>query len=227
MCSDQAGERARHWDKVYEQEPTQVSWYQPEPTTSLGLIDELGVAPDSSVLDVGGGSSTLVDALLARGFRDLSVLDVSRTALEAARRRLGSAAERISWLHHDVLQWAPSQRYDLWHDRAVFHFLVEETEQQQYRRLLAHALSRSGAAIVATFAADGPAHCSGLPVARYKQDQLMTALGEGYERVASRREDHTTPAGVVQPFVWIAVRRTTAPAVAAGSGSGGGEGASS
>jgi trans-aconitate methyltransferase len=209
MDGDRAGKRLRHWEAIYEQDPTRVSWYQPEPTTSLELIDQLEVATDSAIVDVGGGASTLVDALTARGFGDLSVLDVSGAALEVARQRLGSAAERISWLQHDLLQWTPSRRYDLWHDRAVFHFLVDRSDQEQYRRLLADTLSWTGAAIIATFAADGPSHCSGLPVARYEPDQLMTMLADGYERVASRRDDHTTPAGVVQPFAWVAFRRTT------------------
>lgn len=204
--SPSGSERPRHWNEVYGKGPTQVSWYQPEPTTSLELIDELGLAAEVAVLDVGGGASTLVDALLVRHFTDLSVLDVSSTALEAARRRLGSAAQRVRWLQHDLLCWTPIRRYGLWHDRAVFHFLVDHADQEHYRHLLADALSPGGAAIVATFDTDGPLQCSGLPVARYEPDQLIAALGDGYELVASRREEHATPHGLVQPFVWVALR---------------------
>ena len=203
--------RHRYWDGVYDKDPTQLSWYQPEPTTSLELIDTLGVPVEAGVLDVGGGSSALADELLVRGFSDLSVLDVSGAALNVARRRLGSAAQRIQWIHEDLLHWTPTRRYDLWHDRAVFHFLVDPADQERYRDLLAAALRPGAVAILATFGADGPSHCSGLPVARYEPGQLVAALGDGYECMTSRREAHTTPAGVVQPFTWVALQRSGCP----------------
>jgi trans-aconitate methyltransferase len=176
---------------------------------SLELIEVLGLPLDTAVLDVGGGASILVDALVERGFSDVSVLDVSATALELARRRLGAAptgaASSVHWLHEDLLVWQPARRYDLWHDRAVFHFLVEPEQRDRYVNLLCEAVHPGGCVIIATFAPDGPESCSGLPVARYGADDLARVL-DGFEVVATRGEQHRTPAGVVQPFTWIVAR---------------------
>jgi SAM-dependent methyltransferase len=200
-----SGERSRHWDAVYGgRTPAGVSWYQPQPSVSLDLIEVLGLPLDTAVLDVGGGASTLVDVLVERGFSDVSVLDVSATALELARRRLG-AASSVHWLHEDLLVWQPARRYGLWHDRAVFHFLVEPEQSGRYLDLLREAVHPGGYVILATFAPDGPQSCSGLPVARYGADDLARVL-DGFEVVATRGEQHTTPAGVVQPFTWMAAR---------------------
>jgi SAM-dependent methyltransferase len=200
----------RHWDIVYGADPTVVSWYQPSPALSLELIDALGVGPRAPVIDVGGGASTLVDELLRRGFGDVSVLDVSGAALDTARRRLGEAAARVHWLQEDLRRWSPARRYGLWHDRAVFHFLVERADQDRYRRLLASAVQPAGAAVIAAFGPSGPSQCSGLPVVRYGIEELAAAAGDGFELVSARHEDHTTPAGAVQPFVWVALRSRSA-----------------
>jgi hypothetical protein len=182
-----------------------VSWYQPEPEMSLALIDRLGVPKPAPVIDVGGGASLLVDRLLARGYMDLDVLDLSLTALEIARRRLGSAAP-VRWLHEDILTWQPDRRYALWHDRAVFHFLTNATDQATYLTTMRQTLGDSGALIIATFASDGPERCSGLPVARYDAIDLERLL-DGFTVVESSREEHVTPGGTVQPFTWIAATR--------------------
>jgi SAM-dependent methyltransferase len=205
-----SAERSRHWDTIYgRQTPAGVSWYQSQPSVSLELIEVLGLPLDTAVLDVGGGASTLVDALVERAFSDVSVLDVSATALELARRRLGAApigtASSVHWLHEDLLVWQPARRYGLWHDRAVLHFLVEPEERDRYVKLLCEAVHPGGCVIIATFAPDGPESCSGLPVARYGADDLARVL-DGFEVVATRREQHTTPVGVVQPFTWIVAR---------------------
>ena len=199
----------RHWDALYGRKGAAgVSWYQPTAHVSLELIDRLGIPPTAAMIDVGGGASTLVDDLLARGFSDVTVLDVSTSALDAARTRLGGKAAAVHWLHEDLLHaWMPARRYDLWHDRAVFHFLVAEGQKARYRALLDAALAATGVAIVATFAPDGPDHCSGLPVSRYGQEELVAALGEGMELLMGCREEHRTPGGVAQPFTWVAVRR--------------------
>jgi len=158
-------ERASHWDHVYECTDTKaVSWYRSDPDVSLELIDLLGLAPGSSVIDVGGGASTLVDHLLTRGFSDLTVLDISQEALHASRERVGDAP--VTWLTADLLIWEPTRTYELWRDRAVFHFL-SGSEVEHYRTVLLHALPPSGAVIMATFAPDGPERCSGLPLSRY------------------------------------------------------------
>jgi SAM-dependent methyltransferase len=199
-------ERSQHWDRRYAGAgPTGVSWYQPEPAMSLALIDRLGVPKEAPVIDVGGGASLLVDRLLARGYTDVTVLDVSSTALEIARQRVRGAAP-VCWLREDILTWQPSRRYALWHDRAVFHFLTRAADQVTYLTKVRQALRDSGAFIIATFASDGPELCSDLPVARYDPTDLERFL-DGFAVVESRREEHTTPGGVLQPFTWVAASR--------------------
>jgi SAM-dependent methyltransferase len=183
-----------------------VSWYQPEPAMSLALIDRLRLPKGAPVIDIGGGASLLVDRLLARGHTDLAVLDVSSTALEIARRRLGDATTPVRWLHEDIMIWQPERPYALWHDRAVFHFLTHAAERARYLTIMRQALGQSGALIIATFASDGPERCSGLPVARYDATDLEQLL-DGFTVIESSREEHVTPAGTVQPFTWIAANR--------------------
>jgi rhodanese-related sulfurtransferase len=207
-----AAARRQHWNQRYaDAGATRVSWYQPEPAMSLALVDHLVVTTTAPVIDVGGGASLLVDALLARGYVDLTVLDISSTALEIARQRVGEAA-RVRWICADIMSWQPERQYALWHDRAVFHFLTDLAEQTRYLDTVSRALDPGGAVIMATFAADGPERCSGLPVARYDAGELERRL-DGFTLVASRREEHITPTGAVQPFTWIAARRgsTIAP----------------
>jgi len=203
--STPGADRMQHWDAAYEgRGSTGVSWYQPTPKISIELVELLKVSEDAAVIDIGGGASLFVDALVARGFRDLSVLDVSKLALETVGQRLGSAP--VSLLHEDLLAWSPQRRFGLWHDRAVFHFLVQESDQELYLEVLRSALLPGGGVIMATFASDGPEFCSGLPVARYSSTQLAKVLGVGFEVVDERREEHVTPAGATQRFTWIAAR---------------------
>lgn len=196
---------AEHWASVYRaRAPDSLSWYEQVPRVSLELIDALDIPTSAAVLDVGGGTSFLADHLVARGFSDVTVLDISAAALEEGRRRLSDDA--VQRLHADVLDWHPSRRYDLWHDRALFHFLVAEEDRACYLRTLAAALPPGGAVILATFAPDAPERCSGLPVARYSAKELGAQLGDSFEPVEIRREEHTTPRGVSQPFTWLAGR---------------------
>ena len=198
--------RREYWDGRYQTAgPSAVSWFQERPATSLELIAETGLERSASVIDVGGGASRLVDSLLADGWSDVTVLDVSDVALAVSRERVG-ADRGAAWLEQDLLSWKPSRRYDLWHDRAVFHFLVEEHDRQLYRVLLNEALAQGGAVIVGAFASDGPTRCSGLPVVRYDVAALVTALGAHFDLLATRREEHVTPAGDVQPFTWVVLR---------------------
>jgi SAM-dependent methyltransferase len=204
----QDGERAGHWDAVYGRSAEDaVSWFESEPRFSLELLDLLGVELTDPVIDVGAGASRLVDALLGRGFSDVTVLDVSDVGLAKARRRLGDRAERVRWVVADLLSWQPARRYRVWHDRAVFHFLTDPADQARYRELLGAALAPGAAVVVGTFAVDGPDHCSGLPTARYSPQQLSRVLGAGIEPVMSRRELHRTPWDAVQAFTWLAARR--------------------
>jgi len=203
-----SGERVAHWESVYQRNRTDsVSWYQTAPVVSLDLIDDLGISEEAGVIDVGGGASVLVGALLHRGFADLTVLDISEAALQASRARVGASAS-VDWIAHDLLTWKPKRRYDLWHDRAVFHFL-SRNEVEVYRNLLHHAVAPAGCVVMATFAPDGPEWCSGLPVTRYSAEQLGEALGGEFIVVEQRREVHTTPNGATQPFTWIAARRVS------------------
>ncbi len=210
MAATQPGpdQRATHWEAVYEaNSPDAVSWYQNEPTVSLELIDALGVRPDTAVIDVGGGTSTLVDRLLTRGFTDVWVLDISEAALRSSRHRVGDDAE-VHWIAGDLLAWEPPRRYDLWHDRAVLHFLTG-SDVATYRATVERAVAPGGSVILAAFAPDGPERCSGLPVTRYSTEELAAVLGDGFEVVEHRREVHRTPGGAEQPFTWIAARRTS------------------
>jgi SAM-dependent methyltransferase len=198
--------RATHWDSVYERAgATGVSWYQPEPTLSLALIDQLEIQSSAAVIDIGGGASLLVDRLLARGYSDLTVLDVSAVALDVLRERVRDA-KQVRLLIQDVLTWRPTRRYGVWHDRAVFHFLVDAADQARYLRTLREAVEPGGAVIIATFAPEGPRQCSGLPVARHSTTELEAFL-EGFTVLHAPHEQHVTPQGVEQPFNWVAARR--------------------
>jgi SAM-dependent methyltransferase len=201
-------ERALHWDTAYRSRAVdELSWFQSSPTISFELIHCLSVGPGAAVIDVGGGASILVDLLADDGFTDLTVLDISESALAAVRKRLGGSSS-VRLLCQDLVTWHPEQQFDLWHDRAVFHFLVDEAGRDAYLETLRQALRPDGALVMATFADDGPDRCSGLPVARYSPDDLRDQLGVAFEIVETRREEHMTPSGVVQPFTWLAAKRS-------------------
>lgn len=197
-----------HWETVYRtKRPDEVSWYQRNARTSRELIERVATDRAARILDVGGGASTLVDALLSSGYSDLTVLDVSSTALEAARRRLGDRAAGVTWLEADVLTHAfPSAAFDVWHDRAVFHFLTAARDRERYVEQVRRAMRPGGYVLVATFAESGPTKCSGLPVARYTPDALHAVFGSGFRLLESTREDHVTPSGAIQPFVYCVCR---------------------
>ena len=183
-----------------------MSWYQPEASTSLALVDALPVGPDAAVVDVGAGASPFLPALAGRGFRDLTAVDLSAAALDALARAAGEPGA-VRTEVADVRTWAPGRAYGLWHDRAVLHFVVAEEDRAAYLATLATAVPQ-GVAIVGTFAPDGPEECSGLPVHRYGPGDLTAALAAaGFVAVEERREVHTTPWGAEQPFTWVAARR--------------------
>lgn len=194
-----------HWDNRYATiGDANVSWFQSEPTTSLELIG--GIArPGASVVDVGGGASRLVDHLLQDGFRDITVVDLSAQALHAARERVGDAP--VTWTVSDVREWQPVRTFNVWHDRAAYHFLTDPDDQQAYWDLARDSVDTGGHVIIATFADDGPETCSGLPVVRYSQRQLEAAMGEGFATLRSEREAHMTPTGGTQSFIWLLAER--------------------
>lgn len=193
-----------HWEKVYRtKQPTEVSWYRPHLELSLQLIEDAAPRRDARIIDVGGGESTLVDDLLSRGYRNLSVLDLSATALSVARDRLGDKGEGVDWLCGDVTMFAFRQHaYDVWHDRAVFHFLTEGSDRAAYVRQVAHAVAPGGHVIVATFGPEGPTKCSGLDVVRYDPNALHGEFGPQFQLVKHLTELHHTPGGAVQQFTY-------------------------
>jgi hypothetical protein len=193
-----------HWNRVYTTRAVDaVSWYQAQPKVSLELIAAADLPVDAPITDVGGGASVLVDCLLAQGRSALSVLDVSAAALANSRARLGANAAKVQWIEADVREFEPSQRYALWHDRAVFHFLTDPVDCERYTAALRRSLNQRGHVIVATFALDGPVRCSGLDVAHYDAVTLHAQFGDDFEMLDSRRETHITPTGAEQRFTWV------------------------
>jgi trans-aconitate methyltransferase len=203
-----SNEREKHWDKVYSaRAENEVSWFQATPAISFDLIAKSGVARDARIIDIGGGASRLVDFLLEEGFSDITVLDVAGMAFDRAKARLGSRAAAVNWIVADVTLWKPSGRYKLWHDRAVFHFLVEAKDRDAYRQAMLAAIEPGGFAIIATFAPDGPERCSGLPVMRYSGASLAGELGGDFRLLETVSEDHRTPAGATQRFQFSRLQR--------------------
>ena len=199
MISD----RKAHWQQVYsEKDPTEVSWYQPVPEKSLQLIRSTGVAHDAAILDAGGGASMLVDHLLDAGYTDLTVLDISGHALDRSRARLGELAGKVEWIESDVTEFDPDRRYALWHDRAVFHFLTDDDDRDKYFAVMRHALQPGGYFVLATFGPQGPKRCSGLEIVRYGVEMLEALLGTDFRLSRYEIEDHGTPMGSVQQFLY-------------------------
>lgn len=201
--------RKAHWQTVYgTKAPTVVSWYQPHLELSLKLIVGTGVSSQAGIIDIGGGASTLVDDLLMRGFKNITVLDISSIALGTSQARLGESAQTVTWLEADVLDTPlPKHTYDVWHDRAVFHFLTDSRDRRQYVAALEHAVKPMGHVIMATFGLDGPTKCSGLDVVRYNPDDLRAELDDQFMLVESYSETHRTPAGTTQQFIYCHFRK--------------------
>jgi 2-polyprenyl-3-methyl-5-hydroxy-6-metoxy-1,4-benzoquinol methylase len=195
-----------HWDRVYATKGRDdVSWYQAVPATSIRLVTAAmpATAAPRRVIDIGAGASTLADELLTRGY-DVTVLDVAPSAVASVKARLD---DRATYLITDLLEWQPETTYDVWHDRAVFHFLTDPTAQTAYVHLAARAVRAGGVVVLGTFAPDGPTACSGLPTARHDADSLAALFADYFELVSSERDEHTTPWGAVQPFTWVTLSR--------------------
>jgi SAM-dependent methyltransferase len=197
-----------HWEKVYRRKGVdEVSWYRPHLERSLRFIDAAGLAKSAAILDVGGGASTLVDDLLARGYENVTVLDLSVTALAGARERMGARAASVTWLVGDITEFAlPEHGYDFWHDRAVFHFLTDPAPRARYVTAVRRALKPNGHVLVATFGPEGPERCSGLPVARYSAEGIHAQFGREFQQAGSDEEVHHTPWGAEQEFVYCYCR---------------------
>jgi 2-polyprenyl-3-methyl-5-hydroxy-6-metoxy-1,4-benzoquinol methylase len=197
-----------HWENVYNSKGEQeVSWFQESPQPSIELIGLVGTRPNAEIIDIGGGTSRLVDSLLTQGFENLTVLDLSEAALDKTRSRVGNDARSVRWIVADVTSWKPDAKYDVWHDRAALHFLIEREEQRAYVDRLKEALRPGGYAIIGTFALDGPEKCSGLSVARQSSETIGALLGPDFQLVDARRHQHTTPWQSVQNFQFSTFRR--------------------
>jgi SAM-dependent methyltransferase len=199
--------RQAHWEGVYtHRSESEVSWFQENPALSIEMIKQVGATTASAIIDIGGGASRLVDNLIDRDFEDVTVLDLSEAALEATKARLGIGAKQVQWIVVDATVWEPIKAYDIWHDRAAFHFLTEDRDRAAYVARLERALKVGGYAIIATFALDGPERCSGLSVVRYDPASLGETLGQSFQLVDARRHAHATPWGTEQSFQFSVFR---------------------
>lgn len=199
-------DRREHWDHTYTvKSDTAVSWYQDVPERSLALIRKAG---KGSVIDIGGGASRLVDRLLAESYSDLTVLDISDVALSRSRERLGAEADKVAWIVADITRWKPERQWDIWHDRAVFHFLTEEAGQDAYIAALKAGTRAGSHIVISTFALSGPEKCSGLPVQRYSAETMAARLGRDFALKTQESETHPTPFGTTQDFTYAVFRRT-------------------
>lgn len=193
----------QHWEKIYlSKEPEELSWHQAVPTRSMSLIRGSGIPLEAPLIDVGGGTSTLVNILHNSGYTDVTVLDISPAALETARARLGAKAQSVSWIEADITDFVPQRRYYLWHDRALFHFMIDDASIRKYLDTLRTALIPKGHFVMSAFGPEGPDHCSGLHVRRYSVEQLANLLGPDFELRSFEIEDHTTPTGTLQQFLY-------------------------
>ncbi|MES9994372.1 MAG: class I SAM-dependent methyltransferase [Candidatus Thiodiazotropha sp.] len=201
-------DKKAHWQNIYrDRVPTEVSWHQSEPTLSLQLIHRCGIGREEALIDVGGGTSLLVDHLCSVGYSNLAVLDISGHALAFAKQRLGDGAKGIDWYEIDVIEFTPPQQYSLWHDRAVFHFLTDKPDREKYIETLNRALRPKGHLILAAFAIGGPEKCSGLDIVQYDATKLLGELGEGFQLLEAMDEHHITPSGKEQLFTYFCLRK--------------------
>ncbi|MCX4186283.1 class I SAM-dependent methyltransferase [Methylophaga sp. OBS4] len=200
----------KHWEKIYSTKATnKVSWFQQHAEHSLKLIRKANTPATASIIDVGGGASILVDELLADGYQNITVLDIAREALSSARTRLGDRQSEVQWLEANILDTElPDRAYDLWHDRAVFHFLTSPEDRHTYIRTMLRSVKQGGLIIIATFAEDGPTTCSGLPVMRYSVEELHAEVGDSFLLLGHERELHQTPTGNEQSFIYCLFRKT-------------------
>ncbi len=196
-----------HWESIYQtKKSNEVSWYQENPKTSLDLISETGIDKNAKIIDIGTGASKLVDNLLASGFRNITVLDVSSSALNIAEKSLGDRANNVKWVVADLREFETNDKYDIWHDRAVLHFLTEEEDISKYVERVRQLLKPNGYLIVSTFSENGPKKCSGLDIKQYSEDS-MVKLFSGFKHIKSFEEEHLTPWGASQIFIWSIFRK--------------------
>lgn len=198
--------RKNHWETVYEtKNPHQVSWTQEVPKTSLDFISSFGVSKDAKIIDIGGGDSKLVDYLLEKGFQNITVLDISEKALEKAKNRLGDQAKKVNWVVSDITEFEPTTTFDIWHDRATFHFLTTTEQVSKYMNTARKAVN--GFMTIGTFSENGPTKCSGLEIKQYTEQTLTDELKNGFDKIRCVTEDHTTPFNTIQNFLFCSFKR--------------------
>ena len=202
-------ERKAHWDKIYaSKQPSEMSWNQEYPQTSLDFIQQAHLDKQSHIIDIGGGNSKLVDYLLEEGFENIAVLDISEEALKKVKERLGEKAVKVNWIVSDIIDFQPEESYDYWHDRATFHFLTTEPQIIQYLSTAKKAVKENGYVTIGTFSKDGPKKCSGLDVKQYSEETLTSELEDGFEKVKCINEEHKTPLNTMQHFLFCSFRRS-------------------
>lgn len=201
-------DRKTHWEDIYSSKKLEeISWYQPHPDTSLVLLDDCNLPKNARIIDIGGGDSLLVDHLLKKGYTDITVLDISEKALERAKDRLADKADAVKWIVADAATFTPKETYDLWHDRATFHFLTDEVEAQRYVKTAQRYLKRGGYLIIGTFSEQGPDTCSGLPVIQYSEASLTEQFNPYFDKIQCEYMDHITPSGMTQNFVFCLFKK--------------------
>lgn len=201
-------DRKKHWENIYQTKQTkEVSWFQDKPETSLQFIESFNLPKSAKIIDIGGGDSLLVDNLLNLGFQDITILDISEAALEKAKRRLSAQAEKIKWIVSDVASFKPTEKYDLWHDRAAFHFLTQEHDISNYVKTVEQSLQPKGFLLLGTFSDQGPEKCSGLDVKQYSELSMNEIFNKSFNKESCLKVDHQTPSGSVQNFIFCVFRR--------------------
>lgn len=201
-------DRKEHWENIYQNKGLdEVSWYQPNPTTSLDFVEQFNLPKTAKIIDIGGGDSFFVDHLLDLGYTDITVLDISKTAIEKAKKRLGTKAEKVTWIVADAADFKPETKYDLWHDRAAFHFLTDAQEIDSYLESIKKGVNPSGYLVIGTFSETGPEKCSGIEIKQYSDQTLKARLVNFFEKVKCISVDHTTPFDTIQNFVFCSFRR--------------------
>jgi ubiquinone/menaquinone biosynthesis C-methylase UbiE len=201
-------DRKQHWENIYQtKELKDVSWYQPTPETSLEFIANLKIAKDAKIIDVGGGDSFLAEFLLDLGYTDISVLDISANAIERAKERMGESAQKVKWIVSDVTQFNPTEKYDLWHDRAAFHFLRSENDIESYLKILNQSIAENGQLIIGTFSEDGPLKCSGIEIKQYSEESMVNQFKTHFEKIACIQVVHPTPFDTTQNFTFCSFKR--------------------
>jgi ubiquinone/menaquinone biosynthesis C-methylase UbiE len=203
-------DRKEHWETIYKTKALdEVSWYQPVPKTSMDFLQEFKVEKSAKIIDVGGGDSLLADHLLALGYTDITVLDISEAALERAKQRLGEKATRVKWIVADAVTFKPEEQYDFWHDRAAFHFLTNENEINNYIHAISAGLSKNGVLVIGTFSEEGPTRCSGIEIRQYSENSLAEKLAKWFEKIKCITSKHVTPFNTIQEFIFCSFRKSS------------------